>query len=201
MPVVLGGGGGGVSPLDDWAPYMYASPINTLYTYYDTGAYHSQNTQFWTATNLQGAYINDSTVSAFTDIVNISGAGHLWAIFSGCFSGNQDVTFEVTLDGTAREYRIYTPSGQRAVAIFSRHNMGLKDIYNNRTGFSSADTKAYSHPYLTASNNTGNTFIPPAAQASGVRYNTSLRVRVKGSTGTTFTGSFQEYHGVWYVTD
>lgn len=197
-----GGGGGGATPVTDWAPITFSCPVSSMYVFYGANAsYNTSNTQFWTALDLQGAYLIDSTVSAYTDIVNITGSGHLSGCVSGAVSGSQDVTFEVTLDGVVREFRVYTLNAERGCAIFSKQNVMLHDIYNKRSAYSTFATTAYSTPHLNSNGGTGNLFLLPPSLMYGARFNDSLRVRVKLGTGSTYTGSFQDYHGVFYAID
>ena len=191
------------TPLADAIPQLFQADYTRLDLYYNTTVTASTATNFWTAIDLQGAYIADANPTAYTEIVSVTGSGMLGTIVTGSLSTNGDVFIEVTIDGEVREWRILISSGGwRGILTFSP-----KDGWGTTTGmtysgpgnFDATRTTAYS-TRDTAQVVPDDVYLSPAILSQGIRFKSDMKVRIKSATAF-FTGSFLENHGVLYVID
>jgi len=195
---------GGATPLADSIPQMFQADYTRLDLYYSAGINASTAANFWTAIDLQGAYITSTSPTAYTEIVSVTGSGMLGTIVTGSLSGSDDVFIEVTIDDEVREWRLYIGTGGwRGILTFSPNNgwglNGFGMISSSSANFDSTRTTAYS-TRDTTTGTADDVYISPAILTQGIRFKSNMKVRIKCATAFFSTANLNN-HGVLYVID
>ena len=193
---------GGATPLADSIPQMFQSDYTRLDLYYNAGVNASTAANFWTAIDLQGAYITSTSPTAYTEIVSVTGSGMLGTIVTGALNGGDDVFLEVTIDDEVREWRLYIGSGGwRGILTFSPNNgwASSAGMTGSPANFDSTRTTAYS-TRDTSTAPPDDIFISPAILTQGIRFKSNMKVRIKCATAFFSTVNLNN-HGVLYVID
>ena len=192
------------TPLADSTPLQYQCPPGDLLTVTNGTAPTSTNPTFWNVINLQGAYIEQTSATSYTEIVNVTGSGALGAVFPGSVSTNLfDVFIEVTIDDEVREWRIFSRIGYRPTLLFAPPDVLDRKIANGggdqQGEFDTVYTTSYST--LTTDNQDADVVVlQPTILFGGIRFKKNMRVRIKCAT-TFDTTDYENRHGVIYVID
>lgn len=161
---------------------------------------------FWSGLDQQGAYIIESDLSDFTEVVNVTGSGILGTVITGAFAtALQTAYIEVTIDGEVRVWEMLLYPAFRSVLSFSPLNLlersGVNHVTtatNSVSGFDSTYTTPYSAMYTDYGTLLDDFYVQPATITGGIRFKENMRVRIKGTT-TFNTSNLRHYHGVIYA--
>jgi len=190
------------TPLADAIPQQFQASTGLLDLYLSAGVNASSAANFWSALDLQGAYIINTSPTAYTEIVSVTGSGMLGTIVTGAPNVNDDVFIEVTIDDEVREWRMFTNAGGwRGILTFSP-NMGWDrggGITLAGANFDPTVTTAYSTRDTTTTVG-DDIYLSPTILTQGIRFKSNMKVRIKSATAFIAT-SLQNYHGVLYVID
>jgi len=183
--------------------FATGTQYNRFWLNYVGGQYQITNANFWIALNLQGAYLEQSNISSYATIVDITGGGVLSCVLPGTTSGggSKEMFIEITIDSVVREFKVVEHQGVRPIlAFFPREFIGtdLQSI-NPNAQFNGGYTTSYGNP-LFLSTGFPNLYLQPASNSGGLRFEQNLKVRVKCATAL-YANSYRHRSGVFYATD
>ena len=194
------------TPLADYVPAHFGIDYNDLLNYSAASLYNTTIGLFWSGLDQQGAYIIESDLSDFTEVVNVTGSGILGTVITGAFAtALQTAYIEVTIDGEVRVWEMLLYPAFRSVLSFSPLNLlersGVNHVTtatNSVSGFDSTYTTPYSAMYTDYGTLLDDFYVQPATITGGIRFKENMRVRIKGTT-TFNTSNLRHYHGVIYA--
>lgn len=183
--------------------FATGSQINRILVSYLGSQYASNNVNFWSAVNLQGAYLEQSNITSYATIVDITGGGILSCVLPGTTSGGgaKPIFIEITVDSVVREFKVVEYQGIRPIlAFFPREFIGtdLQSI-NPNAQFNGTYTTSYGNPLFLGSG-WPNLYLQPASNSGGLRFEQNLKVRIKCATAL-YANSYRDRSGVLYATD
>jgi hypothetical protein len=193
---------GGGTPLADAIPQQFQANYTNVSLWFGATQYDDTTATFWSALDLQGAFITDANPTAYAEIVSVTGSGMLGTIVTGGLLSAGDIFIELTIDEEVREWRIYGQSAWRGILTFSPTNGWQRDsgmLVAFPANFDATYTKAYS-TRDTTNTTTDLIYLSPASLSQGIRFKSNMKVRVKSATAFN-TGSYLDRHGVLYVID